>query len=309
MDIKLIDEAGVASVLNPSNCFLAVKDVFVSMEGSARNFPVIRESLGYEDAIYGFKSGFDPSSGALGLKSGGYWPHNEKKSLANHQSTIFMFNPDTGQCMAALSANLITALRTAAAAAVSIDTLSRVNSKALALIGTGHQSKFQLEAALRVRNFETVYLWNRSNRNVSEHKAIALKYGAKLVETDIETAVTSSDVVITILSSSESVIDEAWIRPGTHLTCMGTDTKGKQEIDPKICARSKLFTDEIPQSQSIGEFQHIDPSCPITTLGAVLNNSAQGRSDDSEITVFDGTGVGLQDLACARLVLARLIGN
>ena len=107
-------------------------------------FPVVRESLGYQDALYGFKSGFDPASGALGLKAGGYWPNNGAKGIANHQSSIFLFDPETGQCKAILAGNTITALRTAAAAAVSIDRLAVAAPIALGLVGTGHQSAFNL---------------------------------------------------------------------------------------------------------------------------------------------------------------------
>ena len=95
-----------------------------------------------------------------------------------------------------------------------------------------------------------------------------------------------------------------WIKPGTHLACMGTDTAGKQEMDPQLIASATVFTDEIAQSTSIGETQHaiasglIKPE-QITTIGEVINGTHKGRSSDEEVTLFDGTGVGLQDLAVA----------
>jgi len=87
--MQIITEQQIAEILDPEIAFFAVQDVFKSMETEAWNFPVVRESLGFQDALYGFKSGFDPVSGALGLKAGGYWPHNADKGLANHQSSIF----------------------------------------------------------------------------------------------------------------------------------------------------------------------------------------------------------------------------
>ena len=101
MTIRLISEELIADVLNPENAFSAVQDVFASMESEAWNFPVVRESLGYQDALYGFKSGFDPASGALGLKAGGYGQITG--GIANHQSSIFLFDPETGQCKAILA--------------------------------------------------------------------------------------------------------------------------------------------------------------------------------------------------------------
>ena len=113
-----------------------------------------------------------------------------------------------------------------------------------------------------------------------------------------------ADVIITITSAFEPLMMKDWIKPGTHIACMGTDTKGKQEIDPEILAAATVFTDEIAQSVSIGEAQHAIASGlisedAITSIGAVINGDHPGRTSAEEITVFDGTGVGLQDLAVA----------
>jgi alanine dehydrogenase len=119
-----------------------------------------------------------------------------------------------------------------------------------------------------------------------------------------------ADVIITITSAFEPLLMKDWIKPGTHIACMGTDTKGKQEVDAALVASATMFTDEIAQSITIGEAQHAiaDGSlseAQITPLGAVINGDHPGRSSDAEITLFDGTGVGLQDLAVAS-VAARL---
>ena len=95
-----------------------------------------------------------------------------------------------------------------------------------------------------------------------------------------------------------------WIKPGAHIACMGTDTKGKQEVDPELIATATLFTDEIAQSITLGEAQHAIVSGligenDITAIGDVINGDHPGRTSESEITLFDGTGVGLQDLAVA----------
>ena len=219
-----------------------------------------------------------------------------------HQSSIFLFDPETGQCKAILAGNTITALRTAAAAAVSIDRLAVAVPATLGLVGTGHQSAFQLEAALRVRSFSEVLIWNRSNRDLSKHHQIAEKYGAVCLEAELEDVVRSSRVLITITSCFESLFSGDWVGPGTHVAAMGTDTKGKQELDTSLTSRALRFTDEIVQSRTIGEFQHLSSDVAITTIGAVIRGTATGRTDEEQVTVFDGTGVGLQDLACAQAV-------
>ena len=117
-------------------------------KGDAYNFPVVREAIGYADALYGFKSGFDKAGKVLGVKSGGYWPGNMDKGLTNHQSTVFLFDPDTGQLAALVGGNYLTAVRTAASSAVSIAHLARKDAKVIGMVGAGHQAKFQLRAAL-----------------------------------------------------------------------------------------------------------------------------------------------------------------
>ena len=112
----IVPEKAIGELISPSECLAAVEQVFASMaRRSAYNFPVIREAIGYQDALYGFKSGFDRDGPTLGLKAGGFWPHNMAKGITNHQSSVFLFDADTGRCRAIVGGNLLTALRTAAA--------------------------------------------------------------------------------------------------------------------------------------------------------------------------------------------------
>ncbi|MHB2268218.1 iminosuccinate reductase BhcD [Aliihoeflea sp. PC F10.4] len=301
----IIPERDIAGLVSAADCFVAVEQTFASMaKQSARNFPVIRETIGHADALYGFKSGFDRASLALGLKSGGYWPNNTQKGLTNHQSTIFLFDADTGRCRAIVGGNLLTALRTAAASAVSIKHLARADSKVLGIVGAGHQSTFQLRAALEQRPFEKVVAWNKTPEKLERLASVAQEKGLPFQSVSLEQLCGEADVVITITSSFSPVITEGLIRPGTHLACMGTDTKGKQEVAPEIVAASTLFTDEVAQSTSIGETQHafrlgMVDAAAIVPIGDVVNGDHPGRQSAEEITLFDGTGVGLQDLAVA----------
>jgi len=124
-----------------------------------------------------------------------------------------------------------------------------------------------------------------------------------------------ADVIITITSSFDPIVMDSHIRPGTHLACMGTDTIGKQEVEAALLARATVFTDEVAQSITIGEAQHAIAAGLITDrqilqIGDVINGVHPGRNSDAEITLFDGTGVGLQDLAVASraVELARARG-
>ena len=137
----IIPERDIAALITRKAAFDAVEKVFAAMaSGDAYNFPVVREAIGHEDALYGFKGGFDRAGLTLGLKAGGYWPNNlEKRGLINHQSTVFLFDPDTGKPTAMVGGNLLTALRTAAASSVSIKHLARSDATVIGMIGAGHR--------------------------------------------------------------------------------------------------------------------------------------------------------------------------
>ena len=303
--LLIVSEEVCEKVVDRASAFTAVENVFGAMaRGDAYNFPVIREAIGYADALYGFKSGFDRAGKALGVKSGGYWPGNMDKGLTNHQSTVFLFNPDTGQLQALVGGNYLTALRTAASSSVSIAHLARKDAKVLGMVGAGHQSAFQLRAAAEQRDFEKVVAWNPHPEMLPRLGAVAEELGLPFEAVEREQLGAEADVIITITSAFEPLLKKEWIKPGTHIACMGTDTKGKQEVAADLVASASVFTDEVAQSVTIGEAQHAVGSGAlaedaITPVGAVINGDHPGRSSAEEITLFDGTGVGLQDLAVA----------
>ncbi len=305
----IVPEALIAQLVTPEDAFRAVEACFAAMaRGEAYNFPVVREALG-EGRQYGFKSGLDRAAGQLGVKAGGYFPGNAAKGMINHQSSVFLFDPDTGRPVAMVGGNLLTALRTAAASAIAIDRLARPEAHVLGIIGAGHQAGFQLRAAARVRRFERVIAWNLHPEMLPKLGAVAAELGLPFEAVDLP-RMREAEVIVTITSSPAPSLMADHVSPGTHLSCMGTDTVGKQEVDPALVAAASVFTDEVAQSISIGEAQHavgaglLDASA-IVPLGEVLTGSHPGRRSESEITLFDGTGVGLQDLAVAAVAVAQ----
>ncbi len=305
----IVSEETAASLITEEAAFEAVEAVFAAMaRGDAYNFPVVREAIGHADALYGFKSGFDRAGLSLGLKSGGYWPGNMEKGLTNHQSVVILFDPDTGRPRAMVGGNALTAYRTAAASSVSIRYLARKDARVLGMVGAGHQSAFQMRAAARQRQFEKVVGWNYHPDMLGRLEETARELGLPFEAVDRETLCRQADVIITITSAFEPQLMSDWIRPGTHIACMGTDTKGKMEVEPALLGRATVFTDEVAQSVSIGEAQHatgigLITERDITEIGKVINGDHAGRAASDEITLFDGTGVGLQDLCVASSIV------
>ncbi|WP_128515370.1 iminosuccinate reductase BhcD [Tabrizicola thermarum] len=305
----IVPETLIASLVTAEDAFRAVEACFAAMaRGEACNFPVVREALG-EGRQYGFKSGLDRAAGQLGVKAGGYFPGNAAKGMINHQSSVFLFDPETGRPVAMVGGNLLTALRTAAASAIAIDRLARPDARVLGIVGAGHQAGFQLRAAARVRRFERVIAWNLHPEMLPNVGAVAADLGLPFEAVDLP-RMREAEVIVTITSSPVASLMAAHVAPGTHLSCMGTDTRGKQEADPALVAGASVFTDEVAQSVTIGEAQHavaagtLDASA-IVPLGEVLIGRHPGRQTATEITLFDGTGVGLQDLAVAAVAVQR----
>jgi alanine dehydrogenase len=310
----IVPEHEIAGLISADVAFDAVEAVFGAMAtGEARNFPVVRESLGHADALYGFKGGFDRKGVVLGLKAGGYWPHNlARHGHVNHQSTVFLFDADTGRIKAMVGGNLLTAMRTAAASSISIKHLARQDAKVLGMVGAGHQSHFQLRAAVKQRAFEKVVAWNYHPEMLTQLGETATELGLPFEAVSLPDLGAQADVIITITSAFSPSLKDAHVRPGTHLACMGTDTKGKQEVEAELLARATVFADEVAQSIAIGEAQHavaagLIGATDIVQIGAVINGTHPGRPSAEAITLFDGTGVGLQDLAVAEVAVRLAI--
>jgi alanine dehydrogenase len=305
----IVPESAIADILTRPDAFVAVEQVFASMSaGNAYNFSVIREAIGHEEALYGFKGGFDGKGMSLGLKAGGYWPHNiERRGIINHQSTVFLFDPDTGKVAAMVGGNLLTALRTAAASSVSIKHLARKDASVMGMIGAGHQAKFQLRHALETHNFEKVIGWNYHPEMLQSLAEVVAEFDLPFEVVALEGMI-EADVVISMTSSFNPIFSAAHIKDGTHIACMGTDTVGKQESDTDLIVKATVFTDEITQSVTLGETQNafnagLKSLDDIYEIGAVINGTHAGRTSDREITLFDGTGVGLQDLAVSASIV------
>ena len=308
----IVPESAIPGLVDEASALEAIEATFAAMSrGAAYNFPVVREALG-EGRQYGFKSGLDRVGGLLGVKVGGYFPGNAARAIPNHQSTVYLFDPESGKPTAMVGGNLLTALRTAAASSISIKHLARKDAKVLGMVGAGHQSAFQLRAAVRQRAFEKVVGWNLHPEMLPRLAETAAELGLPFEAVTLDDLGAQADVIITITSSFDAILHDAQIRPGTHLACMGTDTKGKQEVEAALLGRATVFADEVAQSVTIGEAQHavaagLLAEGAITEIGAVITASHPGRTSEDEITLFDGTGVGLQDLAVAARAVAAAI--
>jgi alanine dehydrogenase len=233
--------------------------------------------------LLGAMPAYLPSAG-LGCKLVSVFPENTDRGT--HQAAIMLFEPENGSPLALLDGTYITAMRTAAAAALSAKLLAREDAKVLAVLGTGVQGRAAVEMFRRVRAFTEVRVAGRG---------------------EFEDAVRGADVVAAATAAEEPVVRAEWLSPGVHVTSVGYHPPGS-ELDPAVVARADLVCVELRDSSFAAppagavELAGVDPEQAVE-LGELVAGSRPGRGSESEITLYKSVGVAIQDLAAAALVL------
>jgi alanine dehydrogenase len=241
--------------------------------------------------------------------------NRERFDLPTVFSILIYTHPETGFPLAICDGSYHTVMRTGASAAVSAKWLARKDSRVLAIVGAGHMAEGTIETCNEMLPWEEVRVWSRSQATVD---AFAAKYDGRFAfdlrpSTDLEQVVPGADVVVTITPARGPIVRDEWIAPGTHIAAVGADKGGDQELDPRILQRARIFVDDIRQCRTDGEI-----NVPLTEgligeddiageIGQVIVGKLPGRTSDEEITVFDSTGIALQDSATVPLEYERAL--
>ncbi|MBX9398419.1 ornithine cyclodeaminase family protein [Streptomyces sp. TRM72054] len=252
-----------------------------------------------------------PSASAThaGVKIGTYWPGNAEHGLPRHHSTLLLFDQTIGRIAAVLEVGTANAYRTAAADALAVDLLARAGTSTLAVFGTGHQAAYEVAAVSRIRPISEVLVVGRSAGRAERMTAALAARGHTARSVGAEEACARADVIVTVTTAradTPPLFEAAWVRPGTHISCMGADAPGKRELPPDLFRRARVFCDLPEQARRMGESQHAPAETVLTPLGEVLTQRAIGRTDDNDITLFDSSGIGLQDLYLGLALLKKM---
>ncbi|MCR4396139.1 MAG: ornithine cyclodeaminase family protein [Candidatus Saccharicenans sp.] len=227
---------------------------------------------------------------------------------------MLVFRAKTGELAAILLDNgYLTELRTAAAGAVAAKYLARNPIEKVAVIGSGFQARFQLRALAEVRNFKKVAVWSRNPENIKKYiveMSALFPEVVFLAANSPEGAVREADLMITATPSRQPIVRAEWLKPGVHITAMGSDGPEKEELYPEVLARAdRVFCDSIAQCRRLGEVHHALEAGVISEddisgeIGELVLGQKPGRQAEEEITVADLTGLGIQDVAIAGLFL------
>lgn len=307
--LLLLDKDQVERLMQPADVMEAVREAFVlHSDREGRVFPVVREALA-TGGIFGIKSGDVPSQGLLGFKAAGFWPDNRKRGGEPHQATVMLMDPATGRPLCVIDGNAITTLRTGAAGAWGLKTLARADSASVCVFGAGVQAAIQLRFALdHLPALEKVrYVTYDGQPNPQFESAFSARCDVSLA-TDKNDAVATSDIVITATPGAGALFDAQALQAGTHLNCVGADTQGKRELPDGVLARVTLVVDDREQAKRIGETQWA-PSTPSVELGDLLTGKETFHRQPTDITLFDMTGLALQDLTVARVLYRRALAE
>jgi ornithine cyclodeaminase/alanine dehydrogenase len=240
-------------------------------------------------------------------------PANRVVSRPSQHSTIIVIDPETGVCTAVIDGVEITRHRTAAASAVATRHLARENAETLGLVGAGALARTHLRAMLAVRDFRHVLVWSRSADTVEDFIADCGMFGVPITHADsAEAVVRGSDVLCTLTPSSEPLIHGEWFSPGLHVNAVGAPPRpDHREIDTDGILRSVVVVDDldaaitrsgdicIPIAEGSFAAERIQAE-----LGDVVSGARPGRTDRTQVTLFNSVGLAIQDLAAARYILA-----
>lgn len=252
-----------------------------------------------------FKLGYYKANEVISMKasSGGFIDNPTAHGVPNGMGTILLFDARSCALICVMDGSLITGLRTGASGAVSVKALARKNAKKITSIGTGNQARMQIRAINGIMKIEEIHAWDSHPDTLSKYKTdIESEFGIPVIMANSKKeAVEQADILITTTRGKGSLVEAHWVKPGTHIVAIGTDQQGKQELDPEIFRHAKIVVDSMAQCTEKGETWHPLNKNIITKddihgeIGEVLLGKKTGRENDEEVTIFDSTGMAIQD--------------
>ncbi len=322
MSTLILGYGDVRSALSPAACAEAMATVLAAgARGGAYNSlrSVMRAdgARGFMGLMPAWGAGATADSpGVFGLKALCLIPDNPARGLDTHQGTVTLFDGETGLPTAILNASAVTEIRTAAVTAVATRSLAREDARTLAILGAGVQARSHLEALTAAHEFDRISLYAPTAAHAD---AVARDFDDEMtVCTSAREAVEGADVVVTVTSARDPVLERGWLAPGAHVNAVGASTPRSRELDAQTVADCALFCDSRESLRhEAGEFRLAVEQGAIAgvehvraELGDVLAGQRPGRRDARELTVFRSLGIGIEDLAAAQVAaeVARRVG-
>lgn len=331
-EIRVLSKEDISQFINMQQVIEVVESVYNSKsEGMTEVWPTVFYDFNPGQADLDIKSGYLKSKELFGHKTVTWFGSNVEKDIPTLIGMIAVFDAETGVPIGITDAAYITGMRTGAAGAIGAKYLAKKTSENLLIVGAGNQAAFQIAATLiALPNIKKVLV---AAKDSEEAKSFVDGIRNKLqnefrinteditfeAAEDLEKAVNDSQIIITVTPSRKPIIKKEWIQKGTHISCIGADMEGKQEIDSGIMSSALIFVDDMEHCKDMGEIEIplkqgvISEKDIVGEIGDLILGKVKGRTNEDQITIFDATGMALLDIATAETALKHAeksgIGN
>ena len=305
MPTLLLDRNAIKTLIKMSDVINVVEEALrMCGEGGGKMPPKVYLAVEHGD----FRAMPAALPGSAGMKWVNVHPQNPSLGLPSIMAILIYNDPETGYPLAIMDATEITAYRTGAAAAIASKYLARRDSHTIGIIGAGFQAYTQILAHAELFNPISINAFDVSKAAVDKLMHSFSQFPIK--DCSIQEAV-ASDIICTLTPSRSPIVKKEWIAAGTHINAVGADAPGKQELDPSILKEAIVVVDDIKQATSSGEI-NVPIQKGIYSIGEIYGTLAelivgkkQGRPDNKVITIFDSTGIAVEDIAVAKLLFEK----
>ena len=315
----VIEESTLRSVIAPERAVAVMREAFAADgQGKTRVPPVINLDIPAVRGEFHIKTAYIEGVRHVAVKVASGFYDNPARGLPSGSGLMALFDASTGFPVALLLDNgFLTDIRTAAAGALAADLFARQSLRTIGMIGSGVQARLQVRCLATVRSFNRIVAWSPTRAHVEQYcrEMSDAGFDASPAESPEEVC-RSADLLITATPSRRAIVRGEWLQPGVHVTALGSDSPGKQELDPYCFDRADLVVvDRFAQCAAFGELKHALDAGLLTRndvhgeLGAVAARRTHGRTRDDEISIVDLTGVGFQDTAIASAAFVLIHGG
>jgi len=317
MQVLIVNHHEVHQWLSMSECMDVMAETLKMLNrGNAVN--PLRQAMWLPDksGLIGMMPAYLGDTGVMGLKAISVFPGNHATKYDSHQGTVMLFETKNGRLLAMMDAGKITAIRTAAVSGVATRLLAGDDAANLAILGSGVQAKTHLEAMQVARKITGVRVWSRNlshAQKFADQESTDRNIPIKAADT-VEEAVRGADIICTVTSATEPILQGAWISPGTHINAVGSSVAFARELDTEAVVKSKLFVDRrestvneagdflFPKKEGVIGDDHIRGE-----IGEILLDRIGGRASSEEITLFKSLGLAVEDVASAHYIYQKLL--
>ncbi|MNM48904.1 ornithine cyclodeaminase [compost metagenome] len=313
--MKVFSKAQIIASLDPGQAVHRLEEGFIAYsEGKAQVPPVQAFAFPGANGDCCVKSAYIEGSATFTVKLSTGFYDNPAKGLPSNDGLMLVLCAFTGQPLALLQdEGWLTGMRTALAGRIAARLLAPAQVNAIGILGTGTQARMQLEQLAAVTDCRQVIAWGRHDSGLAAYSAFARGLGYEVRTTrDAAEVAGAANLIVCTTPSRQPLLHSEWVQPGTHITAVGADAPGKQELDPALVARAdRIIVDSLAQCRQYGEVAHalnggqIDAN-QLIELGTLLAGRAQGREHDGQITLADLTGVAVQDAQISNCALAAM---